>query len=86
MPRPDHPSGELPGDVSPLGHGFPGRCAVNAPGPSREDGPSEARARGMVGLQACDGKRRSPIPGLASVRDNVPRRSPVILAGAPTVS
>lgn len=65
--------------VGPWATGHPsvmvvGRCA----GPWREGVRVEHRSPGTVGRQARDGQRRSPVPGLASVRDNVPRRSPVI--------
>ena len=54
-----------------------GRCAVMRR-LTHEDGWSDAWAIGTVGRQPRHGQRGSPIPGAASVRDNVPRRSPVI--------
>ena len=54
-----------------------GRCAVMRRG-TYVDGSSDAWAIGTVGRRPRYGQRGSPIPEPASVRDNVPRRSPVI--------
>ena len=76
IPWPVQPLGGLLGDESPLSRGL---GSVHRDGrPTLEDGSGGTRASGTVGRQRRDGKRGSPIPGLASVRDNVPRRSPVI--------